>query len=72
MDDRTWYLAVGTLAAGVFIATLDAVLGKNFDTPPGFFPFLGVVLGFLGGVMAYKTRNGRLPDEGVPPDDTNP
>jgi hypothetical protein len=66
VDDRTWYLAVGTLGAAVFVSVLDAVAGTSFDTPSGFYPFLGAVLGFLGGVMAFRIerRNGNgAPDD---------
>jgi len=50
-------LAVGTLAAAVFVVMLDAVLGA-FQTPSGFFPVLGGMLGFLGARAALKSRNG--------------
>lgn len=56
MDDRTWYLAVGTLGAAVFVVMLDAVLA-SFETPAGFFPVLGAMLGFLGARSALKSRN---------------
>lgn len=47
---------MGTLVAGVFVTLLDAVFGRAFSTPAGFFPFLGAILGFLGGVMAWRGR----------------
>ncbi len=58
MDDRTWWLARATLIAAVAIVALDAALGKGFDTPPGFLPFCGVMLGFLGGRSYFKSKKG--------------
>lgn len=54
MDDRTWYLAVGTLSAGVLVTLIDAV--GAYSTPPAFYTFLGAVLGLLGAMMAFRNR----------------
>lgn len=60
MDDRTWKLAVGTLAAAFAGVSLDAILGKSFDIPAGFWGVLSGMLAFLGGYAAIKSRgNGR-------------
>lgn len=56
MDDRTWYLAVGTLSAGVLVTLIDAA--GSYETPPGFYTFLGAVLGLLGAMMAFRGRGG--------------
>jgi hypothetical protein len=56
VDEKIWQLAVATLASGVFVAFLDAILGSSFEPPQGFFPFLGLVLGFLGSAMAFTAR----------------
>lgn len=61
MDDRTWYLALGTLAAAVFIVMLDAAL-VDFETPAGLFTVLGAMLGFLGARSAIKARRGEDDD----------
>ena len=62
MDERTWRLALATLAAGVLVPIIDA-LSTSFDTPAGFFPFLGLVMGFLGAVAAVKGKNGKADDD---------
>lgn len=62
MDDRTWRLAVGTLAAAFAGVSLDAILGKAFDIPAGFWGVLSGMLAFLGGYAAIKSRNGRKSD----------
>lgn len=59
MDDRTWKLAVWTLAAAVFAVMLDAALGEAFEVPSGFWAVLPAMLGFLGALSAYRGRNGR-------------
>ena len=67
MDDRVWYLAVSTLGAAVFVSLLDATF-TTFETPTGFYPFLGLIFGFLGGVMGYKIRKvgAEEGDDGTP------
>lgn len=57
MDDRTWYLAVGTLIAAVVVVLIDAA-AVSFDVPSGFWTVLAAVLGFLGARSALKSRNG--------------
>jgi len=61
LDDRTWYLAVGTLFAGVLVTLVDAV--GSYTTPPAFYTFLGAILGLLGAMMAFRGRNGGGDDE---------
>lgn len=56
MDDRTFRLAAGALAASVFVMILDAVLG-SFEVPREFFGVPSGVLIFLGTRSAIK-RNG--------------
>ena len=56
MDDRTWYLAVATLSAGVLITLIDTA--TSYTTPPAFYTFLGAVLGLLGALMAFRNRGG--------------
>lgn len=46
MDDRTWYLAVATLSAGVLITLIDTA--TSYTTPPAFYTFLGILLGVVG------------------------
>lgn len=55
MDDRTWYLAIGTLGTAAVSVVLDAAL-PNFDVPGGFWAVLSAVLGFLGARAAIRDR----------------
>jgi hypothetical protein len=55
VDDRTWKLAVGTLAAAVGAVLLDAAL-PGFEIPPGFFPVLAATMAFLGGRSIFKGK----------------
>lgn len=57
MDDRVWYLAIGTLVAAVVVVFLDAAL-DTFDTPAGFWTVEAGILGFLGALTTLR-RNGR-------------
>lgn len=57
MDDRTWRLAVGTLASAVVVVLVDAALA-DFDVPAGFWTVLAASLGFLGARAAIRGRNG--------------
>lgn len=59
MDDREFRVAVGVLLSAVLVAGLDAAL-KTFDTPPTFFPFLGV---FSGAALGYRAVKRRKRDE---------
>ena len=56
MDDRSWYLAIGSLAAGVVGMFLDAAITK-FNLDPGFYPFLGILAGGALGRTIWKGRN---------------
>jgi hypothetical protein len=56
-------LLQATLGGGVFIAVLDAML-KSFDTPPTFFPFLGIIAGGITGAAAYKNMKTNGKDDG--------
>lgn len=57
MDDRTWYLALGSLILALFGIGLDAAL-KSFDLPGGLWGFLSALLGFLGARSYAKAKNG--------------
>lgn len=56
MDDRTWFLAVGSLIAAVVAIMLDAAL-TNFNVPPGLWAFLSGMLGFLGARSAFRRKD---------------
>lgn len=55
MDDRTWYLAIGTLGASIFAVFLDAILA-SFNVPGGFWGVLSGVLALLAGRSVFKAR----------------
>lgn len=55
MDDRTWYLAGGTLVAAVLVTLVDAAV-TSFDAGPGFWAVLTAMLTFLGGRAAFLGR----------------
>jgi hypothetical protein len=57
LDDRTWYLAIGSLSAAVVAILLDAALA-NFNVPSGMWAFLSGMLGFLGARSAFKRDDG--------------
>lgn len=59
MDDRTWRLAVATLAAAAVAMLVDAGL-TTFEVPSGFWTVLAAALGFLGARAALgRNGNGR-------------
>ena len=57
MDDRTWRLAIGTLAAAVGAVMLDAAL-PEFQIDSGFWMVLAGAFAFLGGRSVFRSRNG--------------
>lgn len=59
MDDRTWYLAIGTLIAAVAVLIIDAAL-PGFVVPSGFWAVLSAILGFLTarGIVIQRKENG--------------
>lgn len=62
MDDRAWYLAVGTLLLAFVGMILDATIA-TFDIAPGFYPFLGIFSGAVLGIGAVRGARRRPEDD---------
>lgn len=59
MDDRVWYLGLGTLVVAVVGMFLDAAL-STFNVDAGFYPFLGIFAGAVFGIgfASNRRKNG--------------